>query len=67
VLGADVVVLQRTRFVLCEDDYLASPFCEPLEQSSIPFRLSPTSAAPASKMRVMLPQGVAVAGRAAAR
>src|ERR671922_198128 len=36
VLGADVVVLQRTRFVLRENDYLASPFGEPLKQPSIP-------------------------------
>ncbi len=31
VLGADVVVLQRPGFVLCEDDYLASPFSEAFE------------------------------------
>ena len=31
VLGADVVVLQRPRLVLCEDDDLAGPFSESLE------------------------------------
>src|SRR5207244_8918480 len=33
VLGADVVVLQCARFVLGEDDDLASPFCESLEHA----------------------------------
>ena len=33
VLGADVVVLERPRLVLCEDDDLASPFSEAFEQS----------------------------------
>ncbi len=32
VLRADVVVLERARFVLGEDDYLSSPFSEPFEQ-----------------------------------
>src|SRR4051794_41102241 len=34
VLGADVVVLERARLVLREDDDLASPLREPLEHSS---------------------------------
>ena len=38
VLGADVVVLERPRLVLREDDDLASPFSEAFEQGpSIPF------------------------------
>ena len=37
VLGADVVVLQRARLVLGEDDDLASPLCEPFEQPCGPF------------------------------
>ena len=32
VLGADVVVLERPGFVLCEDDYLARSLCETFEQ-----------------------------------
>jgi hypothetical protein len=32
VLGADVVVLERPGFVLCEDDYLACSFSETFEQ-----------------------------------
>ena len=31
VLGADVVVLERARFFLREDHYLAGPLCESLE------------------------------------
>ena len=31
VLGPDVVVLERAGFVLGEDDDLAGPFCESLE------------------------------------
>jgi hypothetical protein len=34
VLGADVVVLERPRLVLGEDDDLATPVGEPLEHSS---------------------------------
>ena len=33
VLGADVVVLERPRLVLCENDDLASSLCESLEHS----------------------------------
>jgi hypothetical protein len=33
VLGTDVVVLERPRLVLREDDDLASPFSEAFEQS----------------------------------
>ena len=36
VLGADVVVLQRPRLVLGEDDDLTSPLGEPLKQPSTP-------------------------------
>src|SRR5207302_11231201 len=36
VLGADVVVLERPRLVLGEDDDLASPFSEAFEQSVQP-------------------------------
>jgi hypothetical protein len=32
VLRTDVVVLERPGLVLCEDDYLASPFSEAFEQ-----------------------------------
>jgi len=32
VLGADVVVLERPGFVLCEDDYLARSLSETFEQ-----------------------------------
>ena len=34
VLGVDVVVLERPRLVLGEDDDLATPVGEPLEHSS---------------------------------
>ena len=36
VLGADVVVLERPRLLLGEDDHLAGPLCESLEQDSLP-------------------------------
>ena len=39
VLRADVVVLERPRLVLCEDDDLASPFSETFEHSRPLFRL----------------------------
>ena len=32
VLGPDVVVLERPRLVLCQDDDLSSPLCEAFEQ-----------------------------------
>src|SRR5207247_576748 len=40
VLGADVVVLERPRLVLRENDALASPLCESLEHSKPLFRLA---------------------------
>ena len=36
VLGADVVVLERSRLLLREDDHLPGPFCESLEHGVIP-------------------------------
>ena len=36
VLGADVVVLERPRLLLRENDHLAGPFCESLEHRVIP-------------------------------
>src|SRR5205823_1977861 len=41
VLGADVVVLERPRLVLREDDDLASSFGEAFEQIELPFSESP--------------------------
>src|SRR5262249_6896237 len=46
VLGADVVVLQRSGFVLCKNDDLPSTFCEPLEHCSLPFRLRRSTLVP---------------------
>jgi len=34
VLGADVVVLQRARLFLGQDDYLTGSLCESLEQKA---------------------------------
>src|SRR5438067_2380800 len=36
VLGADVVVLERPRLLLGENDDLAGPFCESLKQCVLP-------------------------------
>ena len=36
VLGADVVVLERSRLLLRENDHLSGPFCESLEHGVIP-------------------------------
>ena len=61
VLGADVVVLQRPGLVLCEDDDLASPLCEPLEHP-----LNPSAAGggvhrlPWFRAQAMVPRSVAV-------
>jgi hypothetical protein len=36
VLGAYVVVLERSRLLLRENDHLPGPFCESLEHDVIP-------------------------------
>ena len=41
MLGADVVVLERARLVLCEDDDLASPLREAFEHAADVSRLAP--------------------------
>ena len=60
VLGADVVVLQRPRLVLRENDDLASPFCESLEHSvtSLPPRRAVQPVVPFSERPIVLPSAV---------
>ena len=51
VLGADVVVLQGTRFVLREDDDLPGTLCEPLEQGPRMVAEGPAAAEPRTQPR----------------
>ena len=64
VLRADVVVLQRPRLVLREDDDLAGPFGESLEQPSTPLSAcDPKLTTPASlgsKVYTIVPDGCVV-------
>ena len=57
VLGADVVVLERPRLVLREDDDLASPFSEAFEHGSLdpPFLKNPGAAGMAARRSKVAP------------
>ncbi len=71
VLGADVVVLERPRLLLRENDHLPGPFCESLEHGALPSCLGdPPSAVwgPNDALRSSLPTGhPALSGSSAGR